>query len=295
MSKVIVMQKAGKSYVKLGSYGSFSDSYVINGKDAVPALGDKSYAIVDGDVMSLERKRQTNRKVISYALAERYKEITQLPHEMPADAFYRDEDGDLCGVNVEFYRAVYDDPQPYLEPVEYEIIDRDCEPVAIPSYVTIEFPNNIARYPETQHKYPCRIGGETVFNLLWESVKVHVDASDGKYSMDDYKNIQTLTVSERIALPEPETRTSSYYPTSRSRKPRTRSEVVRWKSVKVFEICGPKYSNSGGRPSTSVIRGGSYADLQAKLEAYIQTFIEQMTEGKRHVCGHCRGEGIVSL
>lgn len=294
--KILVMMKNGVSYVKLGSYGSFNGSFVINGVDATPAPGDKNYAMFEGEVTSLERKRTSPRKVVGYALYSRYKEITQLPHELTADAFTRDEDGDLCGENAEFYHAVYDEPQPYLEPVEFEIIDRDCEPVAIPSYVTIEFPNNISRYRETQHKYPCRIGAETVFNLLWDRIEEVVNTSDGRLTMDAYKNIQTLTVSERVAIPYHQTTTRTYYPTLRSRKPKTETVAVRWKTLKIFDVCGPKYSNSSGKSNpVSMIRGENYADLTEKLEAYTQTFLTKLEGGKREVCRHCRGEGIVEL
>lgn len=294
--KIIVMMKDGVSYVKLGSYGSFGGSYVINGVDAEPAPGDKSYAIYEGEVTSIERKRTMPRKVVGYALYSRYKEITQLPHELPADAFTRDDDGDLEGENAEFYHAVYGEQQTYLEPVNFEVIDRDCEPVPIPSYVVIEFPNNISRFRETQHKYPCRIGAEAVFNLLWDRVEEVVKASDGRLTMDAYKNIQTLTVSERVAIPYHQTTTRSYYPTLRSRKPKIETVVVRWKTLKIFDVCGPKYSNSSGKSNpVSMIRGENYADLAEKLEAYIQSFLTKMEGGKREVCRHCRGEGIVDV
>lgn len=293
--KIIVMMKDGVSYAKCSSYGSFSGAYVINGVDAVLAPGDKSYAIVEGTVETFERKMMPARNIIGYELYDRYKEITQLPHELPADSFTRDDEGDLCGKNAEFYMAKYNVPEPYLQPVDFEIIDRDCEPVKIPSYVVIEFPNNIAKYPETQHKYPCRIGAETVFNLLWDRVKAVVDASDGRLSMDSYKSIQTLTINERIAIPYNETTTRSYYPTARSRKPKIETVAVRWKTIKLFETCGPKYSNSAGKNSVSTVRGENYADLTDKLEAYIQTFITQLDGDKREVCRHCRGEGVVKV
>lgn len=295
--KIIVMEKDGFSYVKLESYGSFGSSYVINGLDAVQAPGDKRYAIVEGTVTSIERKRTPSRRVIGYELYDRYKEITQLPHEVPVDSFTRDDDGDLCGENAEFYRAKYDDPQPYLEPVEFEVIDRNCAPVQIPSYVTIEFPHNIARYPETQHKYPCYIGAKSMFNLLYDRVKERVDASEDKYKMDSYRNIQTLTVSERIAIPYHETTTRSYYPTIRSRKTKTETVAVKWKTVKIFEITGPEYSGykDGKSPRIMPVKGASYAELQTNLEAYIQSFLTQLDEGKRQVCAHCRGEGIVEV
>lgn len=294
--KIIVMEKDGVSYVKLSSYSGFGSSYVINGADAVPAPGDKNYAIVDGIVTSIAVKKTCSRSVIGYALYERYKEITQLPHEMPADAFTRDDDGDLCGENAEFYRAEYSEPETYLESVEFEVIDRNCAPVKIQSYVTIEFPNNIARYRETQHKYPCFVTGKIIFDLLWERVKERVDSSDGKYVMDNFKNIQALRVSERIAIPYHETTTRSVYPTARARKPRIETVPVKWKSVTILEIYGPGYSQTTqGKEVTQNIRGKDYAELQANLEAYINSFLSRLEDGKREVCRHCRGEGIVEL
>jgi len=294
--KIIVMEKDGVSYAKLSSYSGFGSSYVINGEDAVPAPGDKNYAIVDGTVTSIEVKRTAPGHRVGYALYDRYKEITQLPHELPADAFTRDEDGDLCGENAEFYRPVYNEPETYLEALEFEIIDKNCEPVTIPSYVTIQFPNNIARHRETQHKYPCYIPGKFVFDLLWERIKERVDTSEGKYVMDSYKNIQTLTVSERIAIPYYDTTTRSVYPTPRSRKPRIETVQKRWKTVKVIEVNGPEYSRTpSGVEVTQVIRGKDYAELQANLETYINSFLSRMEDGKREVCRHCRGEGIVEL
>jgi len=296
-SKILVMEKSGMSYVKLTEYRKVYGQYVINGEEAKAAPGDERYAIVNGKVERIEVKRKPQPKLIGYKLYERYHEITQLPHDMPADAFYRDEDGDLCGENAEFYRPVYDEPQPYLEPVEFEVIDRDCEPVKIPSYVVIEFPNNIAQFPETQHKYPCFIRSEDVFNLLYDRVKAHAATSDGKYVTDDYRNIQALRVEERIEIPYHETKTTSHYPTARSRKPKTYTVQVRWKNVKVFEIYGPKYSvnSTNNLPRTGPIRGTNYAELQANLETYIQSFLSQMTEGKRKVCECCRGEGVIAV
>ena len=293
-NKIIVMEKDGVSYIKLGSYGSFNGSYVVNGEVAQPAPGDSSYAIVSGKVTSIEQKRTQSRRVIGYELYDRYKEITQLVHELPADSFYRDDDGDLVGENAELYRPVYDSPLPYLEPVEYEVIDKDCEPVTIPSYVVIDFPNNIGKYREVQHKYPCFISAKDVFNILYDKVAEHVAESDGKFVMDGYRNIQSLRVDERVAIPYYETRTRQYYPTARSRKPKVLTEQVKWKQVRVFEVCGPAYSSyKESNKRTEIIRGLNYAELQSNLEAYIQSYISQLTGGKREVCQHCRGEGIV--
>jgi len=290
------MEKDGRSYVKLASYNGFGKSYVINGEEAKPAPGDQNYAIVTGKVERIEVRRTTQRNRIGYKLYERYREITKLPHDLPVDAFTRDEDGDLCGENAEFYYAVYDDPQTYLESLEFDVIDRDCEPVKIPSYVTIEFPHNIARFPETQHKYPCYIGGAAVFELLYDRIKERAATSEGKFKTDDYRNIQALRVEEIIDIPYPETKTTSYYPTARSRKPRTMTVPVRHKSVKVFEIYGPKYGSSDRPiPRTQTIRGGNYAELLANIETYIQSFLVQMADGKRQVCACCRGEGIVAV
>jgi hypothetical protein len=295
--KIIVMQKDGVSYVKLVSYGNFSGNhYVINGEPAVQADGDKTYAVVNGVVTSIERKVTPQRNRIGFVLIERYREITQLPHELPLGAFVYDDDGDLCGENAEFYRGIFDDPQPYLEAVEFDIIDRDCEPVNMPSYVVIEFPNNIAKYRETQHKYPCYVSSETAFNLLWDRVKEHVTASNGIYVIDDYKSIQALRVQERINIPYHETKQRSYYPTQRSRKMKTETVPVTQKLVKVIEIYGPKYGqDAAGKQRTQTIRGVNYADLQTNVESYIQSFLTQLADGKREVCRHCRGEGIVEV
>lgn len=294
--KIIVMEKDGVSYAKLSSYSGFGSSYVINGADAVPAPGDKNYAIVDGTIASIEVKRTAPGHRVGYTLYERYKEITQLPHEMPADAFTRDDDGDLCGENAEFYHAVYSEPAAYLEAVAFEIIDRNCSPVTIPSYVTIEFPNNIARYRETQHKYPCYIPGKVVFKLLWDRVKERVDKGDGKYVMNGYENIQTMSVNERIIIPYHETTTRSYYPTARSRKLKTETVQKRWKEVTIISVYGPEYSQPpAGKELTQTIRGKDYAELQTNLEAYINSFLSRMEDGKREVCRHCRGEGIVEV
>lgn len=296
--KIIVMEKDGFSYIKLHEYAShaFGCTHVINGLDAVPAPGDKRYAVVEGTVTSVQTKRLARRSVIGYGLYDRYKEITQLPHDVGADSFTRDDDGDLCGQNAEFYYAKYDDPQPYLEPVEFDIIDRNCAPVQIPSYVTIEFPHNIARYPETQHKYPCRIGAESVFNLLYDRVKERVEKSEGKYTIDDYRSIQMLRVDERISIPYNETSQRSYYPTQRSRKMKTETVHVRWKTARVFELKGPKYGTGADKtPLVQMVRGNDYEELQTNLESYIQSFIVQLDEGKREVCVNCRGEGVVKV
>ncbi|GAG17730.1 unnamed protein product, partial [marine sediment metagenome] len=167
----------------------------------IPCPGNSKWAMVEGDVYSVQRARIVRGEVTGFQLAHKYKGVaSNLPETQPLNAFvYNDQDrfeGDL----IEFYEEVRAESTEELEPIEWQVIDMDCEPVELPKYVLVKFPDSLRQYPQTWHKYPCVIGVPDVFNLVYDRVAEVVDSSDRKYGRNDYRNIQILGVWENVPV-----------------------------------------------------------------------------------------------
>lgn len=289
-----VMVKDGISYVRTADYSSTRyTKYLINGTPEVIAKGDDRYSVFEGEINKIEVVRAQNKKLVGYKLYEKYKDLTALPETLPLDAFTIEE-GETNGKNSEFYHGIYEDQPPLYENIEFTVIDRNSEPVYMPDYVVVEFPNNIGKFKEVQHNYPCYVNSKIVFDMLHDKVKAKIEDMPN-YEMDDYKSIQSLTVTELIPLPYHESEFYNYYPTYKSKNPKIKSRVIKHRKQTVFYILGPEYSRDNRTVDrTKVIKGENYADLQQKLEDYFQSYLDLIEDGVREVCAQCKGQGIIT-
>lgn len=292
--KLRVMVKDGTSYVETGGR-----NLLINGQEAAVCKGNSLWRQVEGPIESIVAVHTPSPKVLKFVLKEEHKALlSSLPAECSPGTFERDWDED-CGWSGEyaaFYEPVYDDPQPVHTPLEFEVIDLNCEPVLIPTYVKVEFPACVSEHRCTWHKYPCSIDSSQVFRLLYDEVEKVVAAHPDRFFKDDFRSIETCRVQQRVLIPAPvrKTRQEDYYPTFRSRKTKTRTVVDTIKNVEVMHFVG-SYKNDKGAVQVISVHGKDYAELQVNLASYIRSFTDKLDPTMRAVCHHCFGTGVVEV
>ena len=282
-----VMLKDGKSYVKLDGYRS--GKFLINGVEPVKCKGNPSWAEVNGDITEIKKLVKKPAVLKEFNLRSKFVGKTTLLLTKDADSFYRD-DYDWLGEDVEFYEPVYNEPEIIETIEEFEVIDRNCMPVSMPNYIKVEFRNNIAKYPETQHLYPCSINYKEVYDRVHDRLVAIVRSNPDRLICDDYKNIQTLTIQEIITVPYHAEKTVHYYPTMRSKKMKKKIVQETKRNAEILKIVGEYKSNTAIQVAS--VSGDNYADLQIKLEEYIQSFEQILSFDSHEVCDKCKGTGI---
>lgn len=291
-TKLTVLEKDGSSYVEIGYY----KSYLINDKPLQLCPGNEKWAFIDSTITSIKRPHTLPTKIIGYKLKSKYSNLVDMPEELPAESFDVDCDGSLYGEYNEFYEAMRTTPEIKYTDIEFQVIDLNCEPINLPEYVQIKFPDNLRNYPQTWHKYPCYISASKVFDILYDKVVNIVDSSDKKYGRDNYKNIQTLEVWENVPVNFPLHKRIIEYATTKKGKNKVKNIQETIRKIRVFRLYGTYKLDREIDSDTEIliqsISGENYQHLQKNLEDYIQSFIILLDSKKREVCPHCKGTGI---
>lgn len=291
-----VMKKAGKSYAKLNNVTYNRDrQWRINGKDAVPCNGDARWCVVEGEITSIEMYKPGANEPLHY---KRNVDAPQnLPEIIQLDRVYRNEDWDyvsLDGFDLDNYCMVYEQKEGSWESVEFDVIDRDCEPVQLPAWVSVEWPANIEHYPEQQHKYPCSISARSLFELIVGRVELLVKSSP-ELDWNDYRNIGTFTVKHRVNIPDPLRRQERIegYKSPRSRKKTVTYVKPEYKWVDLVTVNGFYKDSTRDEIKLAGLRGANYEELHRKVEEYIDSIVSLCDPSTWHVCSACNGRGIV--
>jgi len=289
LDTIKVLKKDGVSYAEIGR--GILD-YLVNGQHPVICRGNSNWCQVDGDITSIERELPAEQELVGFRLKDEYASVTNLPQEQPISAFaWSDDDYEWVGEHVELYQPVYRDIPRGTEAIPFEVIDIDCEPVALPDYVKVDFPANVREYRQIHHKYPCRIAMTDVFRLVRKAILEHIAKHKGVFRISDYERLQTMSVDVVVTIPE-EIRKPRKVQDILSRRPKWKTVVDTDKSVRVLDIVGD-YQNKHDSIQITKVHGENYADLQTNLAAYIATFIDKLDPRRWQVCPHCRGEGVV--
>lgn len=298
-----VMKKAGKSYAKIGNSCSISlpegikSTHLVNGKVPCWGNGDRSWCVFDGEITSIEVYRPGKTVPIHY------KRIADAPQNLPEiiqlDRVVRDEDWDyvsLDGFDLGNYQMVYRQEEGSWESLEFDVIDRDCEPVTLPAWCVVDWPANIEHYPEQQHKYPCSITARSLFGLIVEKVAEIVRQSQN-LDWNDYRNIGTFTIKHRVEIPDALRRREKreVYKTARSRKPTTEYVTPQYKWIDLVTVNGFYKDSSREEVKVPSLRGENFAELQKKVDEYVDSIVSLCDPEQWHVCEACQGRGIVRL
>ena len=294
MSTLMVMQKGGKSYIKIGHYSM--DDYRINGLPISQAKGHMDWCVIDGPVLSIEKKTRGRSYIKHYRRVDGSSE--RLPEIVSADSAEVDDDGDILtisGQDPRFYEAEYDAKPDEWNLVPFEVVDRDCEPVEMESWCVVDWPASVEHYRERQHLYPCHITVDSLFNLCAERIDGIVKKSNGSLILTDYRNIGTLHVDAVVAIPKEfqRARTVEYYKTFRARKTSTKVVTDDTKTIRLFDLNGRYDKPSAGSIQVPGINAANYAELEKRVAKYVNGIADLCDMRKRCVCSACGGHGIV--
>lgn len=286
--KLIVMKKDGFSYVEGDRWRR--DRLVVNGQKPAPCPGNDDWSMIKGDIVSIDYIIPASREHTGFRIKP---ELALLVHgvesELPVGSFEL-IDEEWSGEHAELYEAAYRDVPPVQEPVKFDVIDYDCEPVAMPSYVEVDFPANLRFHRAVQHKYPCRIAMPSVFHLVADAVVAETQKHKGLYRLHDCRNIEILGVDAVIATKPHDVRRD----TSWGRRPKWKTVTVTETTKRVLGIVG-SYRDKSGYEQITGLDAPNYAELDAKLTAYIGSFVERIDPRRWKVCPHCDGEGLVQV
>lgn len=281
----IVMKKGNTSYVEMESA-----KILVNGVSPQACPGNCRWSMYDGEIETLEAIKPARTKLAGFRIKEELRGVvSNVAEELPADALSRDYDsGGWSGEHAELYEPFYEEIPQSSVPIEFEVIDFDCEPVEMPEYVVVDFPANLRFRHQVQHKYPCHIDMKNVYNLVAEAIVREVGLHKELYKLTDHRNIQCLSLDVVIAKkPHTERRRDLW-----SRRPRWTKVTVSSVNRNVFRLVGTYHDKSNAEQVVSVC-GNDYADLQKNLDAYIRKFLDRIDPRSWCVCEKCNGEGVV--
>jgi hypothetical protein len=292
------MTKDGKSYVQIdrSAWTTAGASHRINGADAVRCKGDGTWAIVVGDVQLIERKDKKPSVVTRFRRND--EAPGNLPETLPADAFEYDyEDGGYksqLGYDRRCYEAVYQEGEEYWTPLEFEIIDRDTEPMTMPAWAVVDWPANIEHYRETQHKYPCHITRESLFALVAAAVEKKIAESRGVLEWNDYRNIGTFTVKRWVDIPAKVRRPErvEYWPSSRSRKAKTKMVTREHEQRTLFTYNGFYRDSGKDNIRAPSIAAKNYEELAEAVNEHVDAIASLCDLNRYCICEKCNGLGL---
>lgn len=237
-------------------------------------IGTAEWWRYDGIIETLESVHKRPAKCMGYHLKDEIAvKLPTLPVELPSDAFgYDDDKEEMTGEYAEFfdfYHRILEPQPPEIRELEFIVLHTDCEPVVLPSYVVVEYPEALDQHVELQHLLPCFIRADSVFNLVYDAL-VKIVKGQRHLTCDKYKNIQVLRVFEQIIVPK-------------TAKPQTRE---------ILHIVGTYHDKQGAR-QISAVSGKNYVDLQQNLQALIDELAEPLLQSQPMHCPKCGGCGIV--
>lgn len=235
-------------------------------------------------------------KIKEYHLKDEYEQNEKILMVLPADCF--DCIGRDCeGLCLEYknqdikglYNPIIIKTPDTWEPIELEIdlIDEDCEPLVNPKYkYKVKFPYYIENHKVVQHKYPCSISGDQIFQLIRNAVKKELP--DHCYISSDYNFSFVVKVRAPVTHEETSRVDISSF---NARKTKFVDRPLRNIDATIIEIETSK-NNRRNNLVLSDINADNYAELEQKTDMIIQEYVDK-TKWKPSVCPYCKGYGWV--
>lgn len=158
----VVVEHAGKSYIKIIRINGWHvdrQHIAANGTSGLlPAPGDDSFLIFDGEVTSLQKIIPARRITTKYTLRE------DLRGSPKAETISVADYGDLSDGDKALYRPVHEDIPQGFEDIPFVIQHEAGPPSKIPVGVFCVDRNSFARFPSFHHLGPVRASAKYV---LW--------------------------------------------------------------------------------------------------------------------------------
>lgn len=296
--KIIILEHEGTSYIRNGYHSMSPDSLLVNGQAGIAQTcpGNALWLMAQGSVQTLARIPAPGLEVAGWSLKPEYREVTTFPAELGADAFRYEYDEDeedhyiptdpTAVYKSVFYEKKLQQVQREPQPVEFTVIDRDCAPKAKPDDIKVEFPASLREYPETWHKHPVFIDGNALFGRAATALVEAARERSGDFFVTDHRNIGTVTL---MGYMHHEPKQSEYKVGRRTvRRTLTKSEF------KIMELASG--TSSYAKSADIVVRGlsgSNWADLESKINGFIDLVLSYIKPGSIRVCECCKGDGYI--
>lgn len=271
----IVLKHKKTSFVYAGPHwgrsqtvrGHWGGTIHINGKPytAYPAAtGDDEYLVVPGDVVEMMSFPRPTSTIVHYIAKDEYLDLAS---KSPIST---EEFDALDGVRQNFYRPIMRVDDKPAVPVDFEVIDIDCEPRKFPAGVMVRSPEYLLRFKNTWHVLPCFLERKALFDRLTAAVKDHVAKTEAKaagVTASIYEHSHAISAAAGFVLA--------------GIKPEQKY------SIQLFH-----YSVDGRSGSTlPQIEGNNLSDLEAKVAKWIDEQIEKMSDVHTpKICPCCGGK-----
>lgn len=290
----VIKAPNGRSYVNVG-YALGRSSLLINGTPVVVSPGDRNWAIVEGDVVSVVALVSGGRTLSHFELVPETAKVARaagLVESVPPATFWRDEDGDglWVGENVQFYHPIFTPDPPVESPLEFEVFQAVAEPREIPSWCQVDFPYRLEYAPYLWHAYSCRISPENLWPFARKAVLDVVAKYPDRYIVRDYDSIQTMTVNIKLAVPFSST---INYTVTKGRREKWCTKLEQYRESKLLELVGKYNQASPDAVRLPELRAENFTDLQATIDDYCSQLAASVDIGAWNVCPHCKGSGVL--
>ncbi|MFM0101962.1 hypothetical protein PQR01_00240 [Paraburkholderia rhynchosiae] len=296
-NQIIVLQHQGWSYIKRGHamhYGLTAENLIVNGQAGAAKVcpGDNNWWMLKGDIEALAMPQPPILKLIGYRLKDEYRDTTTFPRSLEDGAFAYSDDSDewvptdsKAVYKHEFYDAVHERIERQPLALEFLSVDKDTAPKAKPADVVVDFPALLREHPETWYKHPVSISGDALFHRAVALLRAEVNARPNDFQMKDYTNIGTFTL-YRVMHHKP-TEYTYHVGKKTKRGSKTQSQV------EILMISSPKSSYRDGAVVPGNIAAGNWAELEPKIDLFLETIRAYIAPGHVRLCPHCDGEGFL--
>ncbi|HCW17716.1 hypothetical protein [Achromobacter sp.] len=296
--KIIILEHEGTSYIRNGYHSMNPDSVLVNGRAGVAQScpGNAMWLMVHGSIQTLARITAPANELVGWVLKPEYRDVTTFPVELGADAFrYEyDEDEDdhytptdpAAVYKSVFYEKKFQQVQRDPQPLEFIVVDRNCAPKARPEDIKVDFPASLREYPETWHKHPVTIDGNALFGRAATALVEAARERSGDFVVTDHRNIGTVTL---MGYMHHEPKQSEYKVGRRTvRRTLTKSEF------KIMELASgtSSYTKSADIVARG-LSGSNWADLESKINGFIDLVLSYIKPGSVRVCDCCKGDGYI--
>lgn len=290
-NKFKVMTKGGKSYIKVGYSGVFR----VNGFLMERANGDSDWLVFKGDVASIEQKRVTAGALIGWKRRDGAPE--SLPDAVPLGSFVYDSEEyewrSATGFDPNCFEAVHAEPVVTWDSCDFEVIDRDCEPVEMESWAVVDWPANIERYREQQHKFPCHITAKELFKLAADAVIEVASQHRQEFDVHDCRSIGLIAVSKLVEIPQVLRRKETVDDTPwGSKRKRTKVITRTTRKVEILRYNGFYDKRDHGEIYTPQLSAPNYAALKQAVQQHIDSIVAMVRPERWCLCESCDGTGI---
>ena len=290
-TKLMVMTKGNKSYIKASRYSQ----YRVNGFVAEQAPGNPDWIVTDSVVASIEERNERRGEIVGF------ERLPDAPESLPAFATMDACDFDpetheyksKLGYDLDFYQPRYSDPVVTWTPVEFEVIDRDCEPVEMESWVVVDWPANIERYREQQHKFPCHITAKELFKLTSDAVIEVTSQHRQEFDVHDCRSIGVIAVAKLVEIPQVLRRKETVDDTPwGSKRKRTKVITRTTRKVDILRYNGFYDRREHGEIFTPQLSAPNYAALKQAVQEHIESIVAMVQPERWCLCESCGGTGI---